>query len=137
MTTTKCSDYGDKVVRIIRTYGDLPLGAEALTAFRQDTLEAHWDGHGRLPEDEAAVFLARYLQAMVVAGIGSGIDSPSVSRVLGAWSNFAQQAMYRADLGLINLVLFNDEILPRIDEVERILRERSPANTNTPALSGS
>ncbi len=137
MTTTKCFDHGDKVVRIIRTYGDLPLGAEALTSFRQDTPEAHWDGHGRLPEDEAAVFLARYLHAMVVAELGSGIDSSTVSRVLGAWSKFAQQAMYRADLGLINLVLFNDEILPHINEVERILRERSPANTNTCALSAS
>jgi hypothetical protein len=46
--------------------------------------------------------------------------------LLAAWSKFTQQVMYRADLGLINMALFNHEILPLIDGVERIVEERVP-----------
>ncbi len=130
MPTRKASDYADKVVKIVRTYGDLHLQPGVLKSFQQDTLEAHGDGYGRFPEDEAAEFLARYLHAMVVTELRAGVDSPSVGPLLDAWSKFAQQAMYRADLGLINLVLFKHEILPRIDQVERIAREGLLADTS-------
>ena len=37
--------------------------------------------------------------------------------------------MYRSDLGLINMVLFDHEILPLIDDVEQILEQESPAGS--------
>jgi hypothetical protein len=40
--------------------------------------------------------------------------------------------MYRSDLGLINMVLFDHEILPLIDDVERILEQESPAGSSSP-----
>ena len=135
MLPTNPSNYAAKVTHIIRTYGDLSLAAGVLKSFQCDTLEAHGREHGRLPEDEAALFLNRYLYAMLVSELRSGTDSASVDEALGAWSKFAQQAMYRADLGLINLVLFNHEILPRIDEVERIARRRLSANPSAPTES--
>ena len=135
MPTTNLSDYSDRVMHIIRSYGDLPLAAGVLKSFQRDTLEAHGDEQRRLPEDEAALFLARYLHARAVTELRSGMDSGSAGQVLRAWSNFAQQAMYRADLGLLNLVLFNHEIVPRIDEVERIARERRSTDIGAPKES--
>ena len=137
MPSTDHSNYADRVMHIIRTYGDLPLAPGVLKSFRCDALEAHGHEHARLPEDEAALFLTRCLHAMVVTELRSAKNSASAERALGAWSRFVQQAMYRADLGLINLVLFNHEILPRIDEVERIARDHLSAKTSPRKESAS
>jgi hypothetical protein len=122
MSASKAMSYADKVVHIIDTYG-LPLPCAPLEAVRRSVRDATPSGRHRLAEEEAAIFLARHLHAMVMSELGSGIDSRAISAILDAWSKFAQQVMYRADLGLINRVLYNCEILPFIDDVEQILCE--------------
>ncbi len=118
-------NYADKVVHIIGTYR-LPLQSQVLESFRCDMRDSTPRDRNRIAEEGAAIFLARRLYPMVMAELRSGIDCRATGGILDAWSKFTQQAMYRSDLGLINLVLFNDEILPLIDDVERILREEFP-----------
>ena len=44
--------------------------------------------------------------------------------------------MYRADLGLINMVLFEHEILPLIDDIERVLPPDVPTRElSSPAFA--
>ena len=95
-----------------------------MDALRQELRDSDPNGRHRLAEEEAAVFLAHALHAKVVAALRSGLDAGGL---LAAWSKFAQQVMYRADLGLINMALLNNEILPLIDGVERILEEQVPS----------
>lgn len=136
MRASDAMSYADKVVHIIDTYG-LPLPSEVLRSLRQEARDSNLNGGDRLAEEEAAIFLARNLQAMVTAELRLGIDSGAMGGILDAWSKFAQQAMYRADLGLINTVLYTYEILPLIDDVERLLREEIPHQTPFPvSISG-
>jgi hypothetical protein len=125
MSATKSMIFADKVVHVIATYG-LELQPEMLESFRrylQDTAARNCD---RFAEEEAALFLARRLYAMVIAELRSGIDSRAMNGILDSWSKFTRQSMYRSDLGLINMVLFDHEILPLIDDLERRLEEASP-----------
>jgi hypothetical protein len=140
MPASNAMSYSDKVVHIMGTYA-LPLPSAVLESMRQDVRDADPSGHQRLAEEEAAIFLARNLHAMVMTELHSGIDSRSMGGVLDAWSKFAQQAMYRTDLGLINMVLYTYEILPLIDDVERLLREAIPEGDvsktqSSPRMSG-
>jgi len=127
---TKRMNFADKVMHIIGTYG-LPLQPEMLASFRRHIQDRTPGNRNRLAEEEAAIFLAHRLYAMVIAELRAGIDSRTISTILDAWSKFAQQSMYRSDLGLINMVLFDHEILPLIDDVERILEEESPAENHS------
>ena len=122
MTAPKATRFADKAAHIIGTYG-LPLQPELLDSLRQQLRDSNPNGRERLAEEEAAVFLARALHTRVIAALRSGMDAGGL---LAAWSKFTQQVMYRTDLGLINMALFNHEILPLIDGVERILEERVP-----------
>ena len=123
MSVRKLSLHADKVVHIIDTYA-LPLPAETLHGLRRDVLDVNPSGRERLAEEDAAMFLADRLYAMVVVELHGTIDPSEVGAAQRAWMKFTQQTMYRADLGLINLTLFNNEILPLIDDVEHMLRER-------------
>ena len=123
MPAPKTTGFADKAAHIIGTYG-LPLPCESLDALARELRDSNPGGRHRLAEEEAAVFLARALHARVIAALRSGIDAGGL---LAAWSKFTQQVMYRADLGLINMALFNNEILPLIDGVERILEEQAPS----------
>ena len=125
MLATKPMNFADKVMHIIATYG-LPLQPETLESFQRLVEETDMKNRNRLAEEEAAIFLARRLYAMVTAELRSGIDIRARNAVLVSWSKFTQQSMYRSDLGLINMVLFDHEILPLIDDVERIVQEKSP-----------
>ena len=127
MSATKCMNFADKVMHIIGTYG-LPLQPEIRESLRRHIKDTRPEHRNRLAEEEAAIILARRLHAMVIAELRSGIDSRSMDGILRSWSKFTQQSMYRSDLGLINMVLFDHEILPLIDDVERILEEESPAD---------
>ena len=131
MPATKRMNFADKVMHIIGTYG-LRLQPEILESLRRHTQDTTAKSCNRLAEEEAAIALAHRLHAMVVAELPSGIDSPAMERVLVSWSKFTQQSMYRSDLGLINMVLFDHEILPLIDDVERILEQESPAGGSSP-----
>ena len=122
MPAPKATRFADKAAHIIGTYG-LPLPSELLDALRRELRASNPNGRNRLAEEEAAVFLARALHAKAIAALGSGIDAGGI---LAVWPRFTQQVMFRADLGLINMALFNDEILPLIDGVERIFREKIP-----------
>ena len=123
MLARKATRFADKAAHIIGTYG-LPLQPELQDSLQRELRDSNPDGRHRLAEEEAAIFLARALHAMVIAALRSGIDAGGL---LAAWSKFTQQVMYRADLGLINMALLNNEILPLIDGVERILGEKSPS----------
>ncbi len=123
MTAPKATRVADKAAHIIGTYG-LPLQPELLDSLRQQLRDSNPNGRERLAEEEAAVFLARALHTRVIAALRSGMDAGGL---LAAWSKFTQQVMYRTDLGLINMALFTDTILPLIDGVERILEERVPS----------
>ena len=120
MLARKATRFADKAAHIIGTYG-LPLPSEILDSLRRALRDSNPNGGNRLAEEEAAIFLARSLHAMAIAALRSGIDAGGI---LAAWSRFTQQVMYRADLGLVNMALFDNEILPLIDGVERILREK-------------
>lgn len=122
MLARKATRFADKAAHIMGTYG-LPLQPELLDSLQRELRDSNPDGRHRLAEEEAAIFLARALHAMVIAALRSG---PDAGGLLAAWSKFTQQVMYRADLGLINMALLNNEILPLIDGVERILEERVP-----------
>ena len=127
MPVSKAMPYADKVMHIVGTYG-LPLQPEMLESFHlymQDSAPGERD---RLVEEEAAIFLARRLYPMVLAELRSGIESRAI---LDTWSKFTQQSMYRSDIGLINMVLFNHEILPLIDDVERIVQENVAAGDSS------
>jgi hypothetical protein len=126
MPATKSMNFADKVMHIITTYG-LPLQPDTLETFRRLVHAADMNNRNRLAEEEAAIFLARRLYAMVVAELRSGTDTRAANVILDSWSKFSQQSMYRSDLGLINMILFDHEILPLIDDVERILQEKSSA----------
>ena len=127
-TTAKSMGFAHKAAHIIGTYG-LPLPQELLDALRQELRDSRPGNRCRLAEEEAGVFLARALHARVTAAQPSGIDA---GHLLAAWSKFTQQVMYRADLGLINMVLFNHEILPLIDDLERALEEPVPGRRSAP-----
>ncbi len=133
MLARKASRFADKAAHIIGTYG-LPLQSELQDSLQRELRDSNPNGRHRLAEEEAAIFLARALHAMVNAALRSGIDAGDL---LAAWSKFTQQVMFRADLGLINMVMFSDVILPLIDDVEQILRQEFPAGkfpqTKTPA----
>jgi len=116
----KATRFADKAAHIIGTYG-LPLQSEVLDSLRRELRDSNPNGGNRLAEEVAAIFLARSLHAMAIAALRSDIDAGGI---LAAWSRFTQQVMYRADLGLINMALLDNEILPLIDGVERILREK-------------
>lgn len=122
MPVRKSMSYADKVMHIITTYR-LPLQPRMLESFRRDIQDSAPAGRDRLAEEEAAIFLARRLHAMVIAELRADSDSRAISAILDSWSKFTQQSMYRSDLGLINMVLFNHEILPLIDDVDRIVQE--------------
>ncbi len=123
MPARKATRFADKAAHIMGTYG-LPLQSELLDSLQRELRDSNPDGRHRLAEEEAAIFLARALHAMVIAALRSG---PDAGGLLAAWWKFTQQVMYRADLGLINMVMFSDEILPLIDDVEKILRQEFPA----------
>jgi hypothetical protein len=123
MPASDVRSYADEVVHIMATY-NLRLPREMLESMAQGVRDSGPGGLDRLAEEEAAILLARNLHAVVMAELCSGIDSRAMGGTLGAWSKFSQQTMYRADLGLINKVLYRHEILPLIDDVERLLRER-------------
>ncbi|MEE9267273.1 MAG: hypothetical protein V3V86_11155 [Gammaproteobacteria bacterium] len=123
MLARKATRFADKAAHIMGTYG-LPLQPELLDSLQRELRDSNPDGRHRLAEEEAAIFLARALHAMVIAALRADIDAGGL---LAAWSKFTQQVMYRADLGLINMVMFSDEILPLIDDVEQILRQEFPA----------
>ena len=131
MPAPKATRFADKATHIIGTYG-LPLPRELLDSLRRELRDSNPGGPHRLAEEEAAVFLARALHPRVIAALSAGIDATGLR---AAWSKFTQQVMYRADLGLINVALFNNEILPLIDGLERILEEhvasREPAQKAT------
>ncbi len=122
MPAPGATEFADKASQIIGTYG-LPLPCELLDSLRQELRDSRPDGRCRLAEEKAAVFLARALHARLIAALPVAMDSGGL---LAAWSKFTQQVMYRTDLGLINRALFNHEILPLIDGVERIVEERVP-----------
>ena len=124
MPAGNAMSYIDKVVHIIGTYG-LRLPSEMMESLHDGVRNANPGGQHRLAEEEAAAFLARFLHAVVTTELRSGIEPRAMGAILGAWSKFAQQAMYRADLGLINMALYTYEILPLIDDVERLLREEA------------
>jgi hypothetical protein len=119
----KATRFADKAAHIMGTYG-LPLQPELLDSLQRELRDSNPDRRHRLAEEAAAIFLARALHAMVIAALRADIDAGGL---LAAWSKFTQQVMYRADLGLINMVMFSDEILPLIDDVEQILRQEFPA----------
>ena len=123
MPARKATRFADKAAHIIGTYG-LPLPSEILDSLRRALRDSNPNGGNRLAEEEAAIFLARSLHAMAIAALRSDIDACAAGGILAAWSRFTQQVMYRADLGLVNMALFDNEILPLIDGVERILREK-------------
>jgi len=126
MLMGKAMSRADKVIYIVGTYR-LPLRQEVLDSFRRRIKRARpCDAH-LLFEEQAAMLLVRYLYPTVLAELRAAADARAVDAVLGTWLKFAQQAMYRSDLGLINMCLFDDEILPLIDDVERIVREKFPA----------
>lgn len=126
MSSSQSSRHAKKVVHIIDTYG-LPLPSAALQTLRSDLIEMNPSGRERLAEEDAAMYLADRLYAMVSTELHAGGEPGEAGTALRAWMKFTQQAMYRADLGLINLVLFKAEILPLIDDVERTLQEDTPA----------
>lgn len=130
MPATKRMNFADKVVHIIATYG-LPLQPDTLESFRRLVNDTDMKNRNRLAEEEAAIFLAHRLYAMVIAELRSGIDIRATNAILDSWSKFTQQSMYRSDLGLINMVFFDHEILPLIDDVERIIQEKSPAGDHS------
>ena len=126
MTGSKSTRFADKAAHIIGTYG-LPLPCVVVDALRRDMRDSNPVAGKRLAEEEAALFLARNLHAMAITELRSGSGSRTAGGVLGAWSKYTQQVMYRADLGLVNMVVFRDEILPLIDDMEQMLRQESPA----------
>ena len=126
MPAIRSINVADKVMHIIGTYR-LLLRPEILESLRRDIKDAPAQSRKRLAEEQAAILLAHRLHAMVVAELRSGIDARAIESILDAWRKFTQQSMYRSDLGLINMVLFDHEILPLIDDVEQILEEKSPA----------
>ena len=129
MPVRKAMNHTDKVMHIIATYR-LPLQPRMLESFRRDIQDSAPADRNRLAEEEAAIFLARRLYPMVLAELRSGIDSRAI---LDTWSKFTQQSMYRSDLGLINMVLFNHEILSLIDDVERIVQAQVAAGESSRA----
>ena len=135
MPATDSVSHIEEAVHIIDTYA-LPMPAAALDSMRRQGRESNLSAGERLAEEEAALFLARHLHAAVTNELRSGLDSSAMGGILDAWSKFAQQAMYRADLGLINTVLYRYQILPLIDDVERLLREGLAAD-NLPRTSSS
>ena len=130
MPAPNSMNFADKVMHIIGTYG-LQLQPGLLEILRRDIKDTAARSRNRLAEEEAAILLANRLHAMVVAELRSRIDARAVESILGSWQKFSQQSMYRSDLGLINRVLFDHEILPLIDEVEQILEEESPARNSS------
>lgn len=122
MPASKAMSYTDRVLHIIDTY-NLPIRHDARESMRRRVRDSDFSGRERLAEEEAAIFLARALRDAVTAELRSGIESRAMGSILDAWSRFTQQAMFRADVGLINSVLYTCEILPHIDDVERLLRD--------------
>lgn len=120
VSARQAKSHADKVAHIMGTYG-LPLDPEVLDRLRGDMRASSPTGLGRLAEEEAAVYLARRLHAMVMADLCSGVGTGAIEGAREAWTKFTQQVMYRADLGLVSMVLYDHEILPLIDEVERML----------------
>ena len=132
MPAPKSMNFADKVMHIIGTYG-LRLQPAILELLRRDIKDTAARSRKRLAEEEAAILLAHRLHAMVVAELRSGSDARAIESILGSWRKFTQQSMYRSDLGLINMVLFDHEILPLIDEVEQILEGQSPTRNSSRA----
>ena len=127
MSVTKFPSYADKVAHIMGTYG-LPLHFEVLDTLCDDMRASKLGRHNRLAEEDAAIYLARSLHAMVMADLCACVGTSTIDGIQDAWAKFIQQAMYRADLGLINMVLFDHEILPLIDDLDRILPEDQPVS---------
>ena len=88
MPATRSINFADKVMHIIGTYG-LPLQPEMLASFRRHIQDRTPGNRNRLAEEEAAIFLAHRLYAMVIAELRSGIDSRAIRSVLDSWSKFA------------------------------------------------
>jgi len=132
VSVTNFSSYADKVAHIMGTYG-LPLQSEVLDTLREDMRTSKPRRHNRLAEEDAAIYLARRLHDMVMADLCACVGTSTIEGIHDAWAKFTQQAMYRADLGLINMVLFDHEILPLIDDLERILPEDQPVPELTAA----
>lgn len=108
----------DKVMHIVATYG-LGLPPAALASIRKQCIDFTCVDSHLILEERAAMCLTRYLYPAVLSELGAASAPAARSELLVAWSKFAQQAMYRSDLGLINMAQFDGEILPLIDEVER------------------
>lgn len=127
MPTSKATSHADKVIHIIGTYG-LSLQSGVRESFRQLLcVSTHRVAH-LLSEEEAAMLLADHLYPALIAGLRSGVDASAIDDMLEVWLRFAQQAIYRSNLGLISMALFDDEILPLIDDVDRALREEYSEN---------
>jgi hypothetical protein len=122
MPASNVMSYTDKVIHVIGTYG-LPVRPEVIESIRQSMDDAAQHNGNLLLQEQAAMTLVGHLYPMVIAALRSGNDARGGDEILDAWSKFTQQAMYRSDLGLINLTLFNEEILPLIDDVERVFRD--------------
>jgi len=139
VSSSRSSQHADKVVHIIDTYG-LPLPCATLQGLRRDLIEMNPSGRERFAEEDAALYLADRLHAMASAELHACGEPGEIGAALRAWMKFTRQVMYRTDLGLVNLVLFKAEILPLIDDMERLLQENTPAADpcrGDPAARGS
>jgi hypothetical protein len=138
MTVDRASNYADKVVHVIDTYG-LPMDARALGAIYERVRESNLNDDELLAEEAAAIFLARHLHIAVRDALRGGANPTAMGGVLDTWRRFVQQVMYRADIGLINRVLYTYEILPLIDEMERAVCDQvpgdNPAKTQFPPIA--
>lgn len=123
----------DRIIHIVGTYG-LGLPAPTLASIRQQVFDfARLDEH-LLVEERAAMCLARHLYPAVVAQLRGKTTPSARDDMVAVWSTFAQQAMYRSDLGLVNMALFDDKILPLVDEVKRLIEERAAGPAPSPAV---
>lgn len=125
MTAIRAGNYADKVVHVIDTYG-LPMDARALGAMYERVRESSLNDSELLAEEAAAIILARHLHAVVQGALRGCADPTAIGGVLDTWWKFVQQVMYRADIGLINRVLYTYEILPLIDDMERTVCDEVP-----------
>lgn len=116
----------DKMMRVVAAYG-IALQPQVLASIGRQSAHYVDVDHRLIVEERAAVCLLRHLYPAIIAELRAETCSPARDELVAAWSKFAQQALYRSDVGLINMALFDSQILPRILEVERLVEESSPA----------
>ena len=102
----------DRVAHIMGTYG-LPLQTQVMDRLRDDLCAYVSGRQDRFAEEEAAIYLARSLHAMMMADLCACVGTGAIPGIREAWDRFIHQAAYRVECGLINRVLFDHEILPR------------------------